>query len=194
VRAAVQRAAGSLRLCGEMLADMRTAVSGRVKAEGDRLEAARIAKSPLLSVTQFTATLTQLRLNVENRKLMDAVWLIATERDSEAVKALGKEAIMTVAKIGMIVSGLELLKLAEEFIASAMDVYQTGQSMKLRTNQVKLASDLLVWLESVSMICLTWAVQAQAVVLRAEGSSTSDDEIVKMVTDRIVKLATRKTS
>lgn len=195
VLAKVQRAAASLRLCSDMLGEMSAAVLARAKDEDERLAAAKKSQSKLVRVTQFTAYLTQWNLGSEGQRLMEAVQLIAEERDPEAYKALGKQAAMTVAKIGMILSGLEPLKLIEEFISTAMDVYETGQSMKLRKNQVKLASDLMLWLDAVSLVCLTWTVQAQGLILRAQGSfdATTDDQIIERVTARILDLATKKT-
>jgi len=195
VQASVQRAASSLRLCSELLAEIREAVQARAKAEEDRLDTALKKKSELARVTEWTTNLTRWNLATEGKKLLETAQMIAEERDSEAFKALAGQAAETLVKIGMILSGAELLKLVEEFITSAMDVYQTGQSMKYRKNQVKLASDLLLWLESVSMICLTWAVQAQGLILRTEGKyeATSNDQIIEMVTKRIVALATKRT-
>lgn len=194
VLASVQRAAGSIRLCAVLLTEMHDAVLARAHAEDARRETALKAKRQLARLTEWTVYLTQWGLATDCERLMEAIQLIAVERDADAYKALGKQAVETLVKIGMMLSGIELLKLVEEFISSAMDVYHTGESMKFRENQVRLASNLLLWLDSVSMICMTWSTQAQSLILRAEGKyeATSDDQIIEMVVNRTLALATGK--
>ena len=185
VRAAAQRASKSLKVCSDLLQEVQSAVIARTEADQKRLEAASKQKSPLGKVSQYNATLMKASLGKAAAELRDSVELIADERDAEAIKALGARALTTMVKIGTTLSGIELVKLVKDLIETGWDLIEVGRSMKFRKNQAKLSSDFLVWLESVSLARLTWAVHAEDLVLRAKGKTPQEDRVIASVIKRI---------
>jgi hypothetical protein len=185
VLAAVNRTSASLRTCGRYAAELlpaSLAYSERVVKRSEKASQGRQTGEKiglLLSANAF-------------QSLVDAVELIANERDKEAFKALGKQTLEFGLKVAATLSGFELVKLAKEMIEAGLDVVRLGQSTKLRKNQVAVASNFLSWLDAITIICLGWCFRAQRQLLAMEGKGqTSDDEILAMVEKRIVDLATR---
>lgn len=189
VRAAVQRAAASLRACSELRGEVDAARDAYIDKARQRDEA-HIGSGESFRLMRYYGSLFASLHGAS--KLDESIKLIADERDIEALRALGEQVLETALKIGMTLSGVEVIKAVKEFVDAGLDLYRAGQQMKYRKNQVKFASNLLLWLDVVCLACLNWGVAAQFYLLGARGKGDVDDDtVIAMVTERIAAVSRR---
>jgi hypothetical protein len=128
-------------------------------------------------------------------ELIKTLDLIANEKDREALEELAKKGSETAIKLLVILSGAHVLVSIKEVLETGLDLYKTGQAAKFRENQVVLTSNLLAWLEMVSVVCLNWCCAAQQYLLGVQGKGeATDDQLLAMVTMRSLDAWKRATA
>lgn len=180
VSLAVQRAYASLRGCAELAAHLETAATERARTVIDT------AKDRASDGAAIGAVLTIQATVVAFDRLLTSGALLSQGRDAEAVKQLGEHLFGLALKIGAKLSGVEYVKDLAELIEALRELLKTGEIVKLRRQQVRMASDLLMWLDAVTLVALTWGFAAQHFLLAAEGKGgASDDDVIDLVLARM---------
>ncbi len=113
--------------------------------------------------------------------------LISQGKDAEAAKHLLMELLATGVKIGVKFSPLRYVKDTAEALEALADIARTTKAARLRNHQVKVATDLLNWLDAVALVTLTWCYAAQLFLLALQGKGgTSEAQVLALVEARVL--------
>jgi len=186
IRESLQKAYASLLASAELLLEMEDESHVRVKKT-----LAAAAKHPR-PAKQIEALATMIAVLERFPELLESGELLSKGKDLEAMKHIAKEALKTAVEVGVIISGAKTVKDVADLLRILEDVARTGQSMKMRRQQVAVASDLLDWVETITVACLSWSYVVQRYLLDIEGKvNASDDDVLQLVSDRVVKHSRR---
>ena len=121
------------------------------------------------------------------RVLLDSADLISRGKDAEAAKHLFKELLAMGFKIGVKLTPLSLVKDAAEALGALQDILRTTKATKLRSQQVKVATDLLHWLDGLKLVILRWCYAAELFMLGAQGKGgTPEDQVWDLVAVKVL--------
>ena len=124
------------------------------------------------------------------KSLLEAADLISRGKDAEAARHLLKELLTTGFKIGIKLTPLRYLKDAADALEALGDILRTRKAARLRRQQVKVATDLLNWLDAVELVVFAWCYAAQLFLLAMRGrGQTPGPRIVARVEAEIAVAA-----
>jgi hypothetical protein len=106
------------------------------------------------------------------------------------MKHIAGHVLKTAVDLAIIFSGAKTIKDVAELLKVIDEVAKTGGSVDLRKKQVKAASDVLDWIEEITLSCLVWAYAAQRYISDITGHpDTSNDDVMQLVTERMARCA-----
>ena len=137
------------------------------------------------------AVIVSSRLLVVHREYPDLVEkaiLLGSGQDVEVYKHFAKRSLTLAAGIGARLSGVEYIKTAGDILGALKEAAETGQVLKLRSEQVRSASQLLSWADAITILALAWCYSAEALIADLNGElQLSQDEIVDLVVKRAAR-------
>jgi hypothetical protein len=130
-------------------------------------------------------------INEELPELLQAAELMASGRDAEMYKLLGRRSLSVAMGIAAKLSGIGYVKDAVDILGGLEEVVDTGEAVKLRRDQVREASKLFRWADAKTLLTIAWCYSAEEMLfkLTAQGDG-SDDAIIDRVVKQIAKQAT----
>jgi hypothetical protein len=130
-------------------------------------------------------------INEELPELLQAAELMASGRDAEMYKLLGRRSLSVAMGIAAKLSGIGYVKDAVDILGGLEEIVDTGEAVKLRRDQVREASKLFRWADAKTLLTIAWCYSAEEMLfkLTAQGDG-SDDAIIDRVVKQIAKQAT----
>lgn len=123
--------------------------------------------------------------------LRDSADLISKGKDAEAAKHLFKELLAMGFKIGVKLTPLRYVKDAAEALEALQDILRTTKANRLRKQQVKVATDLLNWLDAVAFVILRWCYAAELFLLGAQGKGNTPESTIWGLVDGRLAVAVK---
>jgi hypothetical protein len=178
----IQRAYASLSTCAQMLLEVEAAAATYVQQKIQPTVSGASQPAGALAIGSFAVAY------MGFQALVDSAELISNERDGEVIKQLGWRAASVGAQLLAKLSGVSYVKDAAEIAAAFQEAIATGQTVKLRRSQARMATDLLNWIDAVTAVGLAWCYGAQLFLLGAAGQgSVSDSVVTDLVLQRMAQ-------
>ena len=175
----IQRGYASLSTCAELLLDVETAANTYVANK----ITVNVTPSGTVDATTFVSFAVAYMGFAE---LVESADLMSKGRDVDVIKRLGWRTVTVGAQLLAKFSGVSYVKDAAEIAAAFQEVVATGETVKLRRSQVRMASDLLDWIGAITTIGLAWSYAAQLFLLGATGKGdVSEDAVYELVLQRM---------
>jgi hypothetical protein len=142
------------------------------------------------AVTQITIGIKLKLIQERVPQLTEAAELMASGRDVEVYKLLGKRSLQLALEILAKLSGIGYAKDAADILGTLQEVAEAGEAFELRRKQVIEASQLLRWADAITLLTIAWCYSAEEVLLRLAGKrGGSEEAIMEATIKRIVKNA-----
>ncbi|MFY9789884.1 MAG: hypothetical protein WA474_18985 [Candidatus Sulfotelmatobacter sp.] len=184
VSLALQKAYGSLKACAELLLVMEDESCSNMKKT---LAKAAAVERP---AHQIEAMATMIAVLDQFPRLLQSAVLLSEAKDAEAMKHIAGHVLKTAVDLAIIFSGAKTIKDVAELLKVIDEVAKTGGSVEMRKKQVKAATDVLDWIEEITLACLVWAYAAQRYISDITGHpNTSNEDVMQLVIERMARCA-----
>jgi len=184
VSLSLQKAYGSLKACAELLLVMEDESHSNMKKT---LAKAAVLQRP---ASQIEAMATMIAVLDQFPPLLESAVLLSQAKDREAMKHIAGHVLKTAVDLALIFSGVKTIKDLAELLHVLDEVAKTGESFEMRKKQVKTATEVLDWIEGITLACLVWAYAAQRYISDITGHpNTSNDDVMQLVIERMARCA-----
>jgi len=184
VSLALQKAYGSLKACAELLLVMEDESYANMKKTLAKAAAVERPAHQIEAIATMIAVLDQFP------RLLESAVLLSEAKDGEAMKHIAGHVLKTAVDLALLFSGAKTIKDVAELLNILDEMAKTGESFEMRKKQVKAASDVLDWIEAITLACLVWAYAAQRYISDITGHpDTSNDDVMQLVIERMARCA-----
>ena len=101
---------------------------------------------------QIEAMATMIAVLDQFPRLLQSAVLLSEAKDGEAMKHIAGHVLKTAVDLAIIFSGAKTIKDVAELFKVIEEVAKTGGSVELRKKQVKAATDVLDWIEEITLV------------------------------------------